>query len=328
MLEKQLLAAADTATKVEPMKEAVEEQVTLSVYYFDKLKDYFLSNGFDFIIAAIIFAIGYMIAKLVRSIVKWTLESNRWKSSPNYDPTVVLFVEQLIYYGILFMTVIAALQRIGVPQSTFVAAVGGMGLAVGLALQSDLANFAAGLIILIFKPFRVGDWIQLAGSADVVGAVERIGLSSTIIKNREGRTLYVPNGNMTKATIINSSAAPERFFRFDVGITYDNDHHAVIELLRGIFNDSPHVTNKETLEIGITSLDAAVTISAFPKVPISEGTAFSYWVMSEIKDRFAAAKVNRPGASTVNLNYPAEGVTIKLAKSDIDYLQDVVNRDR
>ena len=145
---------ASNGTTVEPVKEIVKEQVTTGMHYIDKLEDFFITNGFEFLVAMIIFIAGYMIARLVSVFVKWMLERNQWKDRANYDPTVVLFAEQLVYYGILLLAVVAALHRIGVPETTFVAAIGGMGLAVGLALQTDLANFAAGLIILTFKPLK------------------------------------------------------------------------------------------------------------------------------------------------------------------------------
>ncbi len=328
MSEKMWIASNGTAA--EPVKEIVKEQVTTSMHYIDRLEEFFITNGFEFLVAMIIFIAGYMIARLVRAFVKWMLERNRWKNRANYDPTVVLFTEQLVYYGILLLAVVAALHRIGVPETTFVAAIGGMGLAVGLALQTDLANFAAGLIILTFKPFKVGDYIQLAGSVDVVGNVERIGLFSTTIKNKEGRTLFVPNANVTKATIINSSTEPARFYRFDVGIGYDSDHHEAIRILQGIFMDSPFVMNKNDLEIGITSFgDNAVIISAFPKVRIAEGLQFNYWVMSEIKDRLDAANITRPYPQReMHMNYPDEGVKIKLVQSDVDHLKELLYQDK
>lgn len=287
---KQFLLA--TQDKVELLPAEVETQVNHSIDHginiVDFIKNFLTNNMGNIILGIIILMVGYYIAKFARAFM------HRVFSSSKYDKTVNTFISELVYYGLLFITLITALGAWGVPQSSFVAIIGGLGLAIGLALQNNMSNFASGILLLIFKPFRVGDWVQLSGNKLVEGTILRIELLYTVILSKTHRSIYVPNSKMTSDALINSSIRPLCRLRFDVDISYDEDHHRAIEVLRSVF-DRPHVVNQENLEIGITAFgDSSVTITAYPEFPMSQWREVYYGCMSDIKDKFDKAKINMP----------------------------------
>lgn len=301
------------------VKEEVVNQVDMGYQFVVKLKHFFLDNIVNIISGIIICIIGMYMAQIVRAGIRRIL------TRANYDQTVISFVSQLLYYIVVFLAVITGLTVWGVPSTSFVAMIGGLGIAVGLALQSNMANFASGLLLLVFKPFRVGDWVQVSGSSEIVGSIDRIELLYTTIISKERRVIFVPNSRMTSNAVINSTYQPTRFIRFDVSIHYNNNHHKAIELLRGIFHDNPNIINHDDVEIGITSFgDNAVIISAFPEVSRDFVLDVFYWVMSEIKDRFDANGITIPYPQrdlyihSVNLKdvMPPVAVTGKILEED------------
>ena len=144
------------------------------------------------------------------------------------------------------------------------AAFGAFGLAVGLALQGNLSNFASGLLILVFKPFKAGDWIAVGG---VEGSVKGIQMLNTAITTKDNKTVFIPNSTITTSQVSNSSYQTERYITFLFDIGYNNDHHKAIALLKQIFKEEPRILNADDLEIGIKEFgDNSVRIAAYPKV--------------------------------------------------------------
>lgn len=280
-----LLATADASQLV---TKEVESQVYHGITMIDFIKTFFIDNIGNILLGFIILLIGYNVSKFARAFM------HRIFTASKYDKTVNTFISELVYYGLIFLTVITALGAWGVPQSSFVAIIGGLGLAIGLALQNNMSNFASGILILIFKPFRVGDWVQLSSNKLIEGSILRIELLYTVVLSKTHRSIYVPNSQMTSNALINSSIRPLCRLRFDVGISYDEDHHRAIEVLRSVFN-RPHVVNQENLEIGITDFgDSSVTITAYPEFPMSKWREVYYGCMSDIKDKFDEANINMP----------------------------------
>lgn len=276
----------DTSTIV---SKEVHNQFSETLTIFDRLQSFFLDNAGNIIAGILIIVIGLYVSKFIKRLI------HNLMTRANYDRTVNSFVSQLVYYSLVFLTLISGLSRLGVPATSFVAMIGGLGLAVGLALQNNMANFASGLLLLVFKPFRVGDWISLGSSSDIVGSVDRIELLYTTVITKERRCIFVPNSQMTSNAIINTSYNDVRRLRFDIGISYNNDHHTAIKILKGIMMDGKHILNPENVEVGITSFgDNSVNISIFPEVERDKALETFYYVMSEIKDRFDANNINIP----------------------------------
>lgn len=301
------MVAMATATATQPGASTVQDKMTQSFSFLDRINNHILDNSMDYIVAIILLIVGYNVAKWTKRFIITFMERGK------YDRTVTIFFSQLMYYGILFLFLLSALNRLGVPSATFIAAIGAMGLAIGLALQNDLANFASGLLILIFKPFRVGDWIQISGSNDIAGRVEKIELLYTTIMTKENRAILTPNSKLTSNSIINSSYEDTRVIRFDIGIAYQNNHHEALAILKEIFHDNELILNKDSVEMGISSFsDNSVILSAYPRVSTEEVFTVYYAVMSEIKDRFDANGISMPFPQRdVYMHYPERPLSVR-----------------
>lgn len=264
----------------------VKDQVTQGFHILDSLQNFVLNNLPDLIMAVIIFVLGRYLAKIIRKVVEKMLER------ANYDHTAMTFIGQIIYYGIMFLVIITTMHKIGIPTDSFVTAIGAFGIAIGLALQNNLSNFASGMLILVFKPFKAGDWISVDG---MDGTVRNIQLLNTTITTKENRTVFVPNSIITSQKVMNSSYMPTRYISFIFDISYNNDHHKAIEVIKGIFAKDERVINAGTVEIGIKEFgDNSVRIAAFPLVQTKDFLSVYYSIMSDVKDRFDEEGIEIP----------------------------------
>lgn len=277
-----LLASATT----ESVSTTVKTQVADSVSYLDKLIDFFLDHGPSIIVAILIFLVGMYIARFIRDVAM------RMMTRANYDHTVISFVSQIIYYGILAIVLLTALNSAGFPTNSLLAAFGAFGLAIGLSLQNNLSNFASGLLILIFKPFKAGDFITVGS---VSGTVRSIQFMNTTIMTKEMRTVFIPNSMLTSQQVTNSTYYETRVVPFVFDIGYNNDHHQAIEVIKEIMQNDERIVNRETVEIGISEFgDNSVRISAYPVVKNGDYMAVFYDTMSSVKDRFDEEGIDIP----------------------------------
>ena len=172
-----------TATATAAVAQDVKEQVAQGVTMLDRITNLLIDRGPDILFAIVIFIIGRYIAKLLKNIAV------RMMTHANYDHTVITFVSQIIYYAVMALVVLSAVNKLGVPTTSFIAVFGAFGLAVGLALQNNLSNFASGLLILIFKPFKSGDWVSISG---VEGSIKAIQVLNTAIITKDNKTVFIP----------------------------------------------------------------------------------------------------------------------------------------
>jgi small conductance mechanosensitive channel len=175
--------------------------------------------------ARIIILVGLFLAKLIRKALMRVLSTRK------VAPTVVYFTDsclQVLVYGVIL---IAALHRLGVETSSLVAMLGAAGLAIGLALRGQLSNVASGLLIIIFRPFSVGNYIEGGGSA---GTVERIELMSTEVRTPENVTVIIPNSKLTADKVINYSHHETRRLRLAIAVSYKTDLKAIRDVLQDI----------------------------------------------------------------------------------------------
>ena len=154
---------------------------------------YGLTYGLSFIYALLIFVIGRWVTGIVSRIVE------RGMGKAKINKTLASFTKNIVYYGLLLFVVIAALNQLGIQTNSLIALIGAAGLAVGLALQGSLANFAAGVMIIMFSPFQVGDFVEAGGA---VGTVEEIQIFSTIMKSADNKKIIVPNAKITGDKIV------------------------------------------------------------------------------------------------------------------------------
>ena len=160
---------------------------------WNKISVYVIQYGIAFISAILIFVIGKWVARLVSRIVESALEKGK------VHKTLASFTKNIIYYVILIFVAIAALNKLGIETNSFVALVGAAGLAVGFALQGSLANFAAGVMIILFQPFEVGDSIEAAGAS---GIVEEIQMFNTILSATDNKKIIIPNAKITSDKVV------------------------------------------------------------------------------------------------------------------------------
>ena len=199
----------------------------LYVKYFDMALNYASVYSFKILGALVIFIVGRWFVK------KLTILSKQLMLKSKLDTTLVEFSQSIIYFILLLAVIIASLNALGIETTSFVAVFGAVGLAVGLALQGSLANIGAAVLIMFFRPFKIGDTVDVAGA---MGTVDEINLFSTTITPIDNRTIIIPNAKIIAGNITNFSMQEKRRLDITVGISYEDDLKAAknvfLELLR------------------------------------------------------------------------------------------------
>ncbi len=218
----------------------------------NKFRELLALYGLKVIAALAILIIGFWIAKLIKKITKTVLTKR------DFDPTIVSFVVNLAYYVLGIFVILAALGQLGIQTTSFIAIIGAAGLAIGLALQGSLANFAAGFLIIVFRPFKIGDLIDAAG---VLGTVEAIYVFTTQLKTPDNKTIIVPNAKLTADNITNFSTNETRRVDLVFGIGYGDDIDKAKELISNYLAQDERVLKDPQPTIGVVELaDSSVNI--------------------------------------------------------------------
>lgn len=271
-----------------------------------KLREWFFNQAGNILLALIIFFVG-------RYIIRWikTLAVRVMKRA-NYDTAAMGFVSQIINYVLLVGLLLICLNQVGIPTTSFVAAFGAFGLGIGLALQNNMSNLASGLLILIFKPFRAGHYIEVG---DITGSVTSIQFMNTIVTTKDQKRVYIPNSILTSQSVTNYSYMTERMIPFVFDIGYNNDHHEAIRILKDVFAKDKRILNAKYMEIGISEFgDNSVRISAFAEVKTSQFLDVRYSIMSDVKDAFDKHGIDIP--------YPQRVVYIQNADTATDEIKE------
>lgn len=208
-------------------------------------QDLLMQYGPDLLFAILIFVIGKMVAKLIKGMV------TRVMSKGNVDPLIIGFTSSIVYMGMLVFVVVAALGQLGIQTTSFIAILGAAGLAIGLALQGSLANFAAGFLLIIFRPFKEGDVIEAAG---VVGKVDVIQIFTTTLKTADNKTIIVPNAKLGNDNIVNYSTQETRRVDLTVGVSYDADLKEVRQILEDIVSKDERILSDPAHQIVVGEL--------------------------------------------------------------------------
>jgi small conductance mechanosensitive channel len=238
------------------------------------------------IYSAIILAAGIWAGKILAHLVKVALERRKT------DPALAGFLGHLINACLIAFAVIAALGQLGIETLSIVAVVGAAGLAIGLALKDSLGNFAAGVMILIFRQFKSGDLIEAAG---VIGEVEALDLLSTRLRTADNRTVFVPNGKLLNDNIINYSLKGTLRLDLVIGVSYDTDLSQARELLQEVLGEHPRVLREPEPTIGVLELaDSKVRLAVRPWVENSDYWTVFFDLQELIKCRFDAAGIRIP----------------------------------
>ena len=201
------------------------------------------------------------------------------------------FISSLVNIILKVLLVVSVASMIGIQTTSFVAAIGAAGLAIGLALQGSLANFAGGVLILLFRPFKIGDWIE---AQSVSGTVDSIQIFHTVLRTSDNKTVIVPNGNLSNGIITNYNRQPTRKVVFDVGVDYEADLQKVREVLLALADD-PRVLKEPASAVVVTALgDSAITMSLRVWVDTPNYWDVLFMFNEHARDRLKAQGVDIP----------------------------------
>lgn len=229
-----------------------EQISTYATKFIDVLVDY----APKLISAFLILFVGiYAIRLINRIIIKVMVQRN-------LDPTLTKFLSDILIWALRILLFVTFISKLGIETSSFVAILGAMGLAVGLSLQGSLSNFAGGMLIIVFKPFKVGDTIEAQG---VIATVSEIQIFVTKMLTANNQTVFVPNGALSNGTIINYSMQGERRADLTFAISYDADIKKAKDILLDVLNKNPKVLKKPAPEVFVKNLTtSAVEFSVRP----------------------------------------------------------------
>ncbi|HOH98437.1 MAG TPA: mechanosensitive ion channel [Candidatus Cloacimonadota bacterium] len=219
--------------------------------FIEKLPVLLMNYGAKLLAAILIYLIGKWIARMLSNVLKKLMTKGK------VDNSLVLFIGNLVYAIILVFVIIAAIARLGVQTTSFIAILGAAGLAVGMALQGSLSNFAAGVMLILFKPFKVGDSITGAG---VTGTVQDIGIFHSIITASDNRKVIVPNAKLSGDSITNFSALPTRRVELSISVPGTSDINQVRELLRTIVETEAAILKDPAVAVNITDANAGAIV--------------------------------------------------------------------
>jgi small conductance mechanosensitive channel len=208
------------------------------------------------------------------------------------DPTLASFLANILNGLLLAFVVIAALTRLGIETTHLAAAFAAAGLAIGLSMQNSLSNLAAGIIIIIFRPIKVGDYVEVGGA---VGTVEEVNIFTTTLKTITNLEVIVPNGNITSGVITNYTAKPTRRLDLTFSISYDDDIRLAKQLLQEIIDDQEHILPDPAPLIAVGRLgESAVELLLRPWVKTEHVLDATFAITEAVKLRFDAAGITIP----------------------------------
>lgn len=232
--------------------------------WFTENQDLLLSFAIKFVVALVIVFVGKFLAKLISAGTSKVLAHRK------VDAAVISFLSSIIYGIVFFVSIIAAISHLGFNTSSLVAIIGAAGLAIGLALQGSLSNFASGVLLITLKPFKTGDFVEVAG---IAGIVEEIHIFSTKFRTGDNKTVIVPNGAVTSSSITNYSSKPTRRIDLVIGVSYDADLAKTRELLHEIASTHENVLKDQDVTVGVSELaDSSVNLVVRPWVKSAD-----YW---------------------------------------------------
>ncbi len=242
--------------------------------------------GVKIVGAIVVFIIGRWIAKFFANLFR------KFMDKREVDPTVTKFVGSLIYFALLIFVVLAALGLLGVQTTSFIAVIGAAGLAIGLALQGSLANFAAGFLLILFRPFKVGDFIDAAG---VAGTVEAIQIFTTRLATPDNKTIIIPNSKLTGDNIINFSAKGTRRADMVFGIGYEDDIDKARNIITDVLSNDERVLKDPPLQVAVSELaDSSVNFVVRAWVNAGDYWGVVFDTTEAVKKRFDAEGVSIP----------------------------------
>lgn len=245
-----------------------------------------LTYGIKVITAILIFIIGKWLSKKITNLVSKILEKQ------NVDITLIKFLNNIIYYLLLAAVFVAVAGQLGINTASFLTIIGAAGLAIGLALKDSLSNFSSGVMLILFRPFKVGDVIVAAGET---GKVVEISVFNTILNTGDNQRKIIPNGAISNATITNITANPTRRIDLVIGIGYDDDIRKAKETLDKILAEEELVLKDPEPTIAVSTLGASsVDLVVRPWVKTDDYWTVYFSLMEKIKLTFDEKNISFP----------------------------------
>ncbi|MCE4054405.1 mechanosensitive ion channel family protein [Pseudomonas sp. Au-Pse12] len=252
-----------------------------------------MEYGSRVLLAVITLAIGWWL------INKLTHKVGKLLALRNADLALQGFISSLANIILKVLLIVSVASMIGVETTSFVAAIGAAGLAIGLALQGSLANFAGGVLILLFRPFRIGDFIEAQG---ISGSVDSIQIFHTVLRTGDNKTVIVPNGNLSNGIITNYNRQPTRKVVFDVGVDYDADLQKAREVLLELAKDERVLADPAPVAVVSTLGDSSITLSLRVWVKTAD-----YW---DVMFRFNELSRDRLKAAGIDIPFPQRVIRV------------------
>ncbi|MDO9919416.1 mechanosensitive ion channel [Glaesserella parasuis] len=265
-------------------KEIITDVKNLELQQF--LENWIIPYGTKLLIAIAIFVIGRYLARVISTLIgKAVLASSK-------DEMLQGFVRSIAYFLFLLITVIASLSQLGINTSSLVALIGAAGLAIGLALQNSLQNFAAGVMLLIFKPFNKGDFIEAGGKS---GKVEQMGILMLELRTVDNKTVLIPNGKVFADSITNYSRNETRRIDFIFDISYESDIEKAKEIIAQILFEDENVLHYPEPTIAVGNLaSSSVQLFVRPWVQTNNYSTTQFAILEKVKIGFDKAGISIP----------------------------------
>ena len=289
----------------------MNEQTTAATgFNVDSVLEFLKNNGLDsttvvslgknLIVALIIFYVGRLVISFVVRGLHKMLQKN------GVDKTLETFVCNLVRTALLIVVIIAAISALGIETTSFIAIFGAAGLAVGLALQGSLSNFASGVLIVLFRPYKVGDFIEAAG---INGSVEQVQILTTVLKTGDNKQVIVPNSQIMDSVITNYSANDTRRVDMVVGVSYDDDLDKVRSTIQELVAADERIMTEPACTIAVSALaDSSVNFVVRPWVKTSDYWGVMFDLTEAIKKRFDKDGISFP--------FPQQDVHLYQASAD------------
>jgi len=232
--------------------------------WVQQINFYLTTYGLQVLAAIVILLVGRWLAKLISKLI------GKAMTKANVEAILVKFVANFSYVVLLVFVVIAALAKIGIQTASFIVVLGAAGLAIGLALQGSLANFASGVLMLIFRPFKSGDFIEAAGTK---GVVQEIQIFNTILNTPDNVRVIIPNAQVTGGNIMNYTANGTRRVDLVIGVSYEDDLKKASQVITDVLTLDPRVLEEPPFTVAVSELaDSSVNFVVRPWVKAAD-----YW---------------------------------------------------
>lgn len=244
------------------------------------------THGLQIIAAAIILVVGLWLAKKIKALFVKALQKRE------VDATLVGFLSSSLYGALVVFVVIAAIGKLGVQTTSFVAVIGAAGLAVGLALQGSLSNFASGVLLILFKPFQAGNFIKAGGE---MGTVVEVNILTTELKTPDNIKIIMPNSQVMGGPITNFSAHPTRRVDMTIGVSYSDDLNKAKRLIEELIEADQRILKEPAPQVAVANLgDSSVDFVVRPWVNAADFWAVKFDFTKAIKEKFDEAGVSIP----------------------------------